>query len=289
MCYLLPELTDGGMEMALIAVLAALAQVVTVKGAAEYFYGSFGVGAAMVCCRAGLMTGPDEASDTLEILAPGTLVVISGPPEGSLIRDGAGTEWYPVLTGRHRGFLAGREIALAHIALGDGTFLACALTDRSGEPYAEFHGALLALDGSGAVLDSQTVDLPCLLDETPADGTYGYRVFFRRVRTDGLEGLPHGAFLCFEYGACGYENRNQFVFWDGGRLVIGPRASLVSEAGVFHWSQTLVLPCEEGGRPGSILLVEVSEQFSDEAWAYYETARDTTIIEWDGESFSGLL
>jgi hypothetical protein len=275
--------------MALMAALAALAQMVTVKGPAEYFYGSFREGAALVCRRAGLMPGPEDSSDTLEILAPGTSVVVSGPPEGSLIRNGAGTAWYPVVTGRHRGWIAGTEMAMAYIALDDGTLIACALTDRSGDPCAEFHGALLALDGSGAVLDSLTMELPYLLHETPTDGAYGYRVFFREACTDGLEGIPHGAFLCFEYGACGYENRNQLVFWDGGRLITGPRASIVSEAGVFHWSQTLVLPCEEGGRPGSILLVEVSEQFSDLEWAYYETSRDTTVIEWDGAGFRDLL
>ncbi len=273
--------------MTCLAVLMALSQVMTDKGQAAYFYGEFEEGIAVVWCEAALLSGPVEDADTVELVTPGTMVEICGPPDGSLIRNGAGTEWYPVVTDRHQGYLAGIELAMAFTTLDDGTVLACALTDRSGKVYPVFHGAVIALDGHGGVLDSVPVDMPHMLDEIPPEGVYGYCAAFEEADTEGLEGIPLGAMLAFDYGACGYANTDQLVGWDGERLVPGPKVAMVVEAGVFHWTQTMVLPSDEGGRPNEVLVVEVSEEFSEDDMAYYETARDTTVVFWDGEDFSG--
>lgn len=248
-----------------------------------YRYGEFTPGTAVVWKPSGLLASPEATADTVAALPSGTRLRIGEPPAGSVRWRGIASPWYPAsLPDGARGFIAGTDLAMHAGLLGDGTVILCALTDLEGASSGSLEAAYLAVSPSGEFRDSLGAFLP---GAGGLDRFY-YTVFLSRIGEGGLRGLQDIFLLHAVYEACGRMNTTQIVGWDGQRLVAGPFTASMTESGLFRHSEGFVMPWDSGGMPDRILKISLDEEWDDDALHYVETARDTTVFQWDGREFS---
>ncbi|HEY3445549.1 MAG TPA: hypothetical protein VGK67_04250 [Myxococcales bacterium] len=97
--------------------------------------------------------------------------------------------------------------------------------------------------------------------------------------TDGV------ALARFEYHACGYNNPVIPVIVAGGRMVVGPEADRVSEAGVFHADTQLLFPSAPGGIDQGLVLRTVVETFDESSSTYVADSVESHAWRFDGARF----
>lgn len=91
--------------------------------------------------------------------------------------------------------------------------------------------------------------------------------------------------LSFIYEACGYENRDVLFAWTGTDLYMGPHASSMFEAGIFHYNETFVFPSDSGGVENEVRVTRIAEEWDEEIEGYVETERTTATYTWNGKVF----
>ncbi len=169
-------------------------------------------------------------------------------------------------------------LALADLTLEDGSLLLFGL-----RPHADGAAGVGVLAGENGIEWRVAFRPPGVHPGEP----YGYSVSSRREDPTGLSGVSDAVVLSFSYEACGYENRDILLVRTGEILVLGPDASMVSEAGLFRFAEELVLPREPGR---DVMMVTATEESWDGATGRYEVvSTDTTRYHWDGLGFTELM
>ncbi len=117
---------------------------------------------------------------------------------------------------------------------------------------------------------------------------YRYGVSSRQIDPVGFTRMQDLVVVTFTYEACGFENRDVLFAWTGNYLIRGPSASMVSEAGLFHYTEDFIFPGEDF--PGSdwVRVLSTEEEFSEESMEYFVTSLDTTYYSWNGLEFTQL-
>jgi hypothetical protein len=266
----------------MLCLLLALASVKPAGSGARapFEYGSFQTGCAAVAFSTGLADSPSADGCSLLVLLRGDTVTITGPGEGTCRSRGFDSQWYPVLAADGTsGWVRGTDLAPSYIETRNGLLL-FAITGRPADSL--YHGAVMLVRQGGALLDSAEVLVP-------ADHylpSYGYCVSFRTADPAGLDRADAAAVLEFVYEACGYVNEDVLLLETGPHLVVGPYAYRAFEAGIFHYTETLVLPSHDGGSPEEVTVRAIEETFDDEAGEYVTVRTGSTAYAWSGAGFT---
>ncbi|MGC4120845.1 MAG: hypothetical protein QM765_40965 [Myxococcales bacterium] len=101
----------------------------------------------------------------------------------------------------------------------------------------------------------------------------------------GFSGTSGVALARFEYHACGYNNPVVPVLIGEDRLIVGPEADRVSEAGVFHAETQLVFPASPGGVDQGLVLRTVVETFDEASSTYVADSVESHTWRFDGTRF----
>ncbi len=150
-------------------------------------------------------------------------------------------------------------------------------SDESGNPTGE---ARLHRD-DGVVLS-------CLVDlrSFSEGGRVGHGIEASEVAADRLSDVETAIVLSFVYEACGYLNSDILIVATADRLVLGPAAGSVSEAGLFSHIESLVLP------PGLdeenvVEIMTVQQGGTWEGDPGFVSLPDTSVIRysWNGRFF----
>lgn len=253
----------------------------------EYIYGRFTEGTAFLWHASAILESPVSGSDTLLVAHRGRVVIVTGPPSGSHVWRGIRTQFYPVVLEPGEdaaGYLPGTDLAMAAIDLVEGPMLLCVLTGSPAGGQGSFTAAVLAVDREGVLLDSIAAVVPGISGSGSSE-SYDQIVAFSGAPVEGFEGLEQGVFLGVIHEACGRPWTLHLIAWDGVRLVSGPSAMSVSEAGCSSHFEDLVMPGEAGGFAGSILLTVRDEIWIDSLEESIVTGLDTTVFRWNGAEF----
>ncbi len=273
------------LPVCLLAASAAGTSVPVPVTSSRYDYGIFSPGTTVVGRVAALLAGPSIGAVTTACVPRGTFLDITGPPVNA---DGEGSDpiLYPVSSpSTGTGWIQGTDLAMAFIRIGAADNLLILLEDggAAGEP--RFGGSAVVLDEQGALLDSIPIQLPAVFDEDPGTRTWRYCVDLMPAVADGLGGVTDAVKLALRYEACGYLNSDQLIVWDGERLVPGPAADFVSEAGLFHFEETMILPSDPGGAPNSVIITSTLGEWDDARGGYVTTEEDSRTFSWSGTGF----
>lgn len=117
------------------------------------------------------------------------------------------------------------------------------------------------------------------------DGDDEYTPGLQWLGDMGFPGTDGVALARFEYHACGYNNPVVPVLVSSERLVVGPEADRVAEAGVFHAETHLVFPSAPGGIDQGLVLRTVVETFDESSGAYVADSVESHAWRFDGERF----
>lgn len=174
------------------------------------------------------------------------------------------------------GYIPLSFLAFTHQELSDGSMLLFGVPSRMPDEGPFIGVAKVVSDGE--VL-WRTVFYP------PGSGLgsdhYGYGVTSRLEGSGSLRGIEDLVMLSFVYEACGFENRDVLLGWTGDYLLNLISVSRMAEAGIFHYTEELVLP-DPQGTSDVTLVIATEEEFDEGSLEYFVTAVDTTYYWWSG-------
>lgn len=235
--------------------------------------------------NARLFETPSESSTVVCALPVGTEVFRLAAVDIQHTSDGFSSTWMQgscELGGeRFQGYIPMSWLALTSQELGADTLLLFGID--SGDPLTgRFVGVAKVVSG-GRMLWGVTFYPP----NTDFGGSagYGYGVSSRRLDPEGFSGVEDLVMLSFLYEACGYENRDVLLTWTGKYLAAGIAASRVTEAGIFHYTEEILLPGTDPSLADLVSIVSTSEEFDDAAGEYFTVNTDTTTWMWNGIEF----
>ncbi len=87
-------------------------------------------------------------------------------------------------------------------------------------------------------------------------GVFGHNVCIRIDDGHGFKGIKNVIRIEFGYEACGYENGEILLLWDGTKLTYLAKASQVVEAGVFAYTYDLIFPDQPEGKANTLQVVQ---------------------------------
>jgi hypothetical protein len=182
-----------------------------------------------------------------------------------------------------QGYIPMSSLALTYQELGADTLLVFGIDSR-GALYGNFVGVAKVVSG-GRMLWGVAFYPP----NTDFGGSgYGYGVSSQRLDPAGFSGVEDLVMLSFLYEACGYENREVLLTWTGEYLIAGISASRVAEAGIFHYTEEILLPGDDSSLTNLVRIVSTEEQYDDAAMEYYVVSADTITWMWNGIEFIDL-
>jgi hypothetical protein len=274
------------MKALCLLVLAALTAPAAV---ADTSYGELTDSRSFVFSEnAGLFESPSESSAVVCSLPLGTPVFGLAAVDIQHTAEGLSSTWMQgacELGGEmFQGYIPMSWLALTSQELGADTLLLFGID--SGSPLnGRFVGVARVVSG-GRMLWGVAFYPP----NTDFGGSagYSYGVSSRLLDPEGLSGVEDLVMLSFLYEACGYENRDVLLTWTGKYLGAGIAASRVAEAGIFHYTEEIVLPGADPSLANLVSIVSTEEQFDDEAMGYFTVNTDTTIWMWNGIEFINL-
>jgi hypothetical protein len=184
-----------------------------------------------------------------------------------------------------RGYIPMSWLALTYQELGADTLLVFGIDSR-GALYGNFVGVAKVVSG-GRMLWGVAF-YPPNTDFGESGSGYGYGVSSQRLDPAGFSGIEDLVMLSFLYEACGYENREVLLAWTGRYLIAGISASRVAEAGIFHYTEEILLPGTDPSLVNLVSIVSTSEEYDDAAGEYFTVDTDTTIWMWNGIDYTRI-
>lgn len=273
------------MKFAIMSIL-----IITAALAADYFPVRFEDGYTFSACRTSLYEAPDQSSVVLIVIPAGELLEIPGFTGETFTADSCEWGWYEALyrlgNAEFTGYVQDRDLAFSHVSLGTGGVDTLFVYRITG-----FDPELMIFSGEASVVaDGEILDRldyrPCW---TPWGRIFDYDISSGLADPSGFSDVRDLIRLSFNLYACGYENRDDLLAWtDDGRLIPGPKASWISEAGLFHYRTDVILPSDSGGVPEQVIHHSLGEEYFEETdtWVTYE--EEVTVYLWTGDRFTEL-
>ncbi len=174
------------------------------------------------------------------------------------------------------GTLALEDLALAFVPAGGSDAL---LLGRGPRPRTF---ELRLIDFAGRRLAATPLE-PVLT--TMGDGDDRYVPSLEWLGEMGFAGIDGVALARFDYEACGYNNPVVPVLLLARRLVVGPEADHVAEAGLYHADAELLFPSDAGGLAQGLVLRTVVETFDEASSDYIEDSVETRAWRLEGGRF----
>lgn len=115
-------------------------------------------------------------------------------------------------------------------------------------------------------------------------GVFGHSVCVKIDDAHGFKGIKNVIRLNFEYAACGYENGEILLLWDGVKLSYLAKASQVVEAGIFSYTYTLIFPDDPEGKPNTLQIIQeyIETEYVGETENILSHEITTKKFNWDG-------
>jgi hypothetical protein len=233
-----------------------------------------------------------------------TAAIISNKPIGSAIQvieksdqtfamGGYTTNWYKVsfMDGEtsKSGYVWGGLISMATTTLPRGEEKADQLVYGITGWLGEFNfNSTLRIVRDGKVLTS--LDFDPISSGFFDVGVFGHGVCVTVDDGRGFKGIKNVIRLEFIYEACGYENGEIFILWDGIKLTYLAKASAVSEAGIFSYTYDLVFPDMPEGKPNTLGIIQdyIGWGESGDSLIVAEEEITTKQFTWDGVNVKAL-
>lgn len=254
--------------------------------AADTSYGELiGDRAPVFAENARLFETPSESSTVVCALPVGTEVFRLAGVDIQHTSDGLSSTWMAgacELGGEtFQGYIPMSWLALTSQELGADTLLLFGIDSCN-----PLHGRLVGVAKviSGGAMLWGVAFYPPNTDFGDSAG-YSYGVSSRRLSTEGFSGIEDLVMLSFLYEACGYENRDVLLAWTGEYLIAGVSASRVAEAGIFHFTEEILLPGTDPSLANLVRIVSTEEEWDDAGMEYYTVALDTAFWAWSGIGF----
>lgn len=179
-----------------------------------------------------------------------------------------------------QGYIPLSRLALTSQELGADTLMLFGVIAGETLLHSRFLGIAKVVSG-GRMLWGVAFDTPSGFGET----SFVYGVSSEVLDPAGLSGVDVLMRISFVYEACGYENLDILLAWTGRYLVSGVSASRVSEAGLFNFTEEILLPGDDPLFSNTVRIASTSREYDDEASEYVVVDADTVSWIWTGIEF----
>ncbi len=263
----------------------AMAVCLLVTGAqGEYHYGDFS-GATAVFQEMRLFQEPDTLSTVLCTVLPGTEIEILENTNQDYEKYNLITEWYRISCEsdgiQYTGYSPSLYFACTCQTLSSGDVFLFGLSGYNPDTYSVSGMARIVTDGCVV----QEAEVNPQQDYWGPGNRYGYTVDSRLQDVTGFSDLNDIVIIFFIYEACGYENRDLPVFWNGENLFCAEYASSMSEAGIFHVNQKHIFPSDHGGIENTLMIHGSEEEWDEEVDGYVLIGETDESYVWTGDGF----
>lgn len=218
-----------------------------------------------------LREAPNTTSKVVAKLPMGAALTIQGEPEGEFQVNGLMADWYAVQTSVDgkavSGYVWGGFLALGSVAWNEAGRDLKLLVGITSHEKSEFKAEARVVSGN-TILAKASFPLTCT--DMGDSKKYGYGIELAPFEAFTFPGMTRTFRLHMFYEACGYENGQRLLFWDGKKLLMGPLASSVSEAGIFRVTSEFVLPETPSGKDPT-LIIKTTELMQEEKTACEKT------------------
>ena len=235
------------------------------------------------------------AKDALVIanLTIGTPVSIIENTETEYAMNGFGSDWYKVSfdynNDQKTGYIWGGLISMAsaEIPFGNGPPDMLVYSITSWDVNKSFNSTLRIVR-NGKMINS--LDFKPISTGFFEPGVFGHSVCVSVMGNRGFTGVKNIISVSYTYAACGYENGEILLFWNGSQLIYAAKASMVSEAGVFHYDYEISYPDDKEGKKDLLMITQTLTQYNEVKGDYVESQKEVTLhsFRWDGSSITEL-
>jgi hypothetical protein len=250
----------------------------------SYIYGDFS-GESAVLQEMLLFQEPDTLSTVLCTVIPGTEIEILENTNLDYEKEKLITEWYKISCEsdgiQYTGYSPSLYFACTSQTLSSGAKFLFGLTGYNPETYS-VSGIARIVSNDGVVTETEVTPQQ---DYWGPGNRYGYTVDSRLQDVAGFSDLKDIVIIFFIYEACGYENRDLPVFWNGENLICAEYASSMAEAGIFHVNHELIFPSDQGGIDNTLVIHGSEEEWDEEAGGYVLINETEESYIWTGDGF----
>jgi hypothetical protein len=260
---------------------------------AVYVYGEFKEGAVVHIFgdKVNIRSGPSVSEKIVATLSAGTPVTIIKKTDVSFKINDYQANWYEI------SFYSGTVLKNAYVWGGLLALASFEIPNSSGGKNNLAVYGITAFDSKAYDFSSQlriihadTIYTSLTFDAIYSplggdDGKYGYCVEADLLGNCGFSSISNIIKLEYIYGACGFNNGNVLVFWDGKKLTFGLNIIKVSEAGIYNYNYDLIYPDQKEGKPDKLLVKRNIINYDENL----TVTRDTIYFEeykWDKTSLS---
>jgi hypothetical protein len=260
-----------------------------------YYYGKFTENnlVRLFGDRVNMRAAPNTTSALVDNEGIGSVVELLGPADETYTMNGYTTNWYKV------GLFGAKEGSVAYVWGGLLSMVSAELPNDAGGKDVMVYGLTGWANEGGfksAVRIVRDNKLLTSLEFEPIAsgffdaGVFGHSVCVKIDGNHGFKGIKNIIRLEFIYEACGYENGEIFLLWDGNKLTYLAKASQVTEAGVFAYTYTLTFPDDEKGKANTLQIKQeyIESEYNDDVEKVI--AHEVTLkqFSWDGSAVTAL-
>lgn len=229
---------------------------------------------------------PSLKAAVTDSLAIGSSVVLTAEKAGApLMMKGIVAPWkqvhYSVAGKERKGYIWLGLLALKHCSKDSIDFLYGidkVKTDASDEKPVKYLIQVKAVDQRSKLLDMKEFSVP--------GSVYAISTESKILSDMGLEKLAAILRLSFSGDsgeARGIPTDYYYFGWNGTKFLSLPGKSVVSEAGVFYYGDTLLYPKETGGEPGKIIKLTLDGETCEDGRKIINRNNSREIYVWDGQ------
>lgn len=222
-------------------------------------------------------------TDSLNI---GSSVILTGQEAAApLMMKGMVAPWrlvhYSVAGKERKGYIWLGLLALKHCSKDSIDFLYGidkVKTDATDKQPVKYFIQVKAIDQHSKLLDMKEFQVP--------GSVYAVSTETKLLSDMGLEKLSSILRISFsgDSGEAPGMPTNYYYFgWTGSRFLTLPGKSVVSEAGVFSYGDTLLYPKETGGEPGKIIKLTLDGETCEDGRKVINRNNSREVYVWDGQ------
>ena len=236
------------------------------KGSTEYLYGDNVV----------FRSEPSSSSKAFDTLFIGSEIEIVRKMDETSSLNGLDWNWYKVKVGRKTGYIHGGLIALDRLQQDDCIYLVtiAGVAQSSGDyEYIDYRVRTRVIRA-----DSEYYGHESKLNTNS--------FYIESFGNRGLEGVDNMLRINLYAEACGVDGGQIYLFNDGDQLKEAIRLSVVSDAGVFWYSETVVFPEDEDGWEG---IVQYEREYGvpmDEEYNWTKATVHNISLRWENGQFT---